>query len=109
MELVDFMLKSGIGEILRDKKVKNIVDYALGVEVGLDSNGRKNRVGILMESLVEEFVLETCNKMGATYLSQANAKKIKMHWGLDIKVDKSSRNLDFAIKYNEKIIFIESS
>ncbi len=52
----DFIIKSGFGELLRDKKIKNLVDYATGVEVGLDSNGRKNRGGSLMEFLVEEFV-----------------------------------------------------
>src|SRR5690606_20982023 len=44
-QLVEFLMKSGIGELLKDKKIKNLVDYATGVEVGLDSNGRKNRGG----------------------------------------------------------------
>lgn len=52
-ELAYFVVNSGIGEILKDKKVKNLVDYATGIEVGLDSNGRKNRGGTLMETLVE--------------------------------------------------------
>ena len=34
----DFILKSGLGELMQDKKIKNLVDYATGVEVGLDSN-----------------------------------------------------------------------
>ena len=72
-----FLVNSGIGAILKDKKVKNLVDYATGVEVGLDSNGRKNRGGTLMEGLVEEFVSDTCQKLGLQYMAQANAKKIK--------------------------------
>ena len=37
--------KSGLLKIFKDKTVKNIVDYTIGIEVGLDSNGRKNRGG----------------------------------------------------------------
>ncbi|MBB6002802.1 type II restriction endonuclease [Arcicella rosea] len=106
-ELAYFVVNSGIGEILRDKKVKNLVDYATGIEVGLDSNGRKNRGGTLMESLVEEFVADTCQNLGLQYLAQATSKKIKQHWGLDVIVDKSSRQLDFAINKNGKLFFIE--
>jgi len=106
-ELAHFVVNSGIGEILKDKKVKNLVDYATGVEVGLDSNGRKNRGGTLMESLVEEFVSYTCQNLGLQYMPQATAKKIKEQWNLDVVVDKSSRQIDFAINKNGKLFFIE--
>lgn len=106
-ELAYFLMNSGIGEILKDKKVKNLVDYATGVEVGLDSNGRKNRGGTLMESLVEEFVADTCQNLGLQYMAQATAKKIKEQWGLEVIVDKSSRQLDFAINKKGKLFFIE--
>jgi type II restriction enzyme len=106
-ELAYFVANSGIGEILKDKKVKNLVDYATGVEVGLDSNGRKNRGGTLMESLVEEFVSDCCQNLGIKYMRQATAKKIKVQWGLDVTVDKSSRQLDFAINNKGKLFFIE--
>lgn len=106
-ELAYFLVNSGIGEILKDKKVKNLVDYATGVEVGLDSNGRKNRGGTLMESLVEEFVADTCQNLGLQYMAQATAKKIKEQWNLEVIVDKSSRQLDFAINKKGKLFFIE--
>ena len=106
-ELAFFLVNSGIGALLQDKKVKNLVDYATGIEVGLDSNGRKNRGGTLMESLVEEFVSETCAELGIPYLAQATSKKIKEEWNIDVLVDKSSRQLDFAINNNGKLYFIE--
>lgn len=105
--LVEFLIKSGIGELLKDKKIKNLVDYATGVEVGLDSNGRKNRGGTLMESLVEDFVAEACNELNIGYMAQATAAKIKRDWKIDVKVDKSSRIIDFAINKNGKLYFIE--
>ncbi|MEM6319009.1 MAG: type II restriction endonuclease [Bacteroidota bacterium] len=105
--LADYIQQSGIGTLLKDKKIKNLVDYVTGVEVGLDSNGRKNRTGSLMESLVENFVRDTCEKLDVPYLAQASGKKIKKHWGLDIIVDKSKRQLDFAINKSGKLYFIE--
>lgn len=105
--IVEFLIKTGLGKLIHDKKIKNFVDYATGVEVGLDSNGRKNRGGTLMESLVEEFVSDTCKKLGLKYIAQANAQKIKTEWNINVKVDKSSRNLDFAINKNGKLYFIE--
>ncbi|GAB4283296.1 MAG: type II restriction endonuclease [Marinilabiliales bacterium] len=103
----DFILKSGLGELLQDKKIKNLVDYATGVEVGLDSNGRKNRSGTLMENLVEEFVRDTTEKLNIKYMPQATSKKIKDKWNIEVKVDKSSRIIDFAINKNGKLYFIE--
>ncbi len=106
-DLTLFFMQSGLGNLMKDKKVKNLVDYVTGVEVGLDSNGRKNRGGTLMENIVEKFVSQACAELGLEYMSQANAKKIKQHWNIDIVVDKSSRNLDFAINKNGKLYFIE--
>jgi len=90
-----------------DKKIKNLVDYATGVEVGLDSNGRKNRSGKLMENLVEDFIRKISNDLKIKYIPQATAKKIKAYWNIEIIVDKSSRIIDFAINKNGKLFFIE--
>ncbi len=103
----DFILKSGFGDLLKDKKIKNLVDYATGVEVGLDSNGRKNRGGSLMESLVEKFIRDTSNDLNIEYMAQATSAKIKEKWNIAVKVDKSSRIIDFAINKNGKLYFVE--
>jgi len=105
--IVEFVAKTGLADLIANQQIKNLVDYATGVEVGLDSNGRKNRGGTLMESLVEEFVAETCENLSLKYLAQATSKKIKEHWNIDVIVDKSSRQLDFAINKNGKLYFIE--
>lgn len=106
-DLADFFVNSGLGNLVKDEKIKNLVDYVTGVEVGLDSNGRKNRGGTMMENIVESFVKSTCDELGLEYMVQANAKKIKIKWNIEIQVDKSSRNLDFAINKNGKLYFIE--
>ena len=55
-----FMRETGLFDLLENHIVNNLVDYATGVETGLDSNGRKNRGGHLMEDLVESFCIN-CN------------------------------------------------
>lgn len=47
-----FLNETGLTEVFRKKQIKNLVDYVFGVEVGLDSNARKNRGGHIMEGLV---------------------------------------------------------
>lgn len=97
----EFLDKSGLARLFQKDGIKNLVDYVMGVEVGLDSNGRKNRGGTLMEEIVGSFLADFCNKNGFEYLSQARASAIKTKWGFDVKVDKSERSFDFAI-YNPK-------
>lgn len=96
-EYYDFFEKSGLIYLFKDKKIKNLVDYVIGVEVGLDSNGRKNRGGQLMESIVEKFVSDFCKNKGFEYIAQARATAINSKWGVFVKVDKSERSFDFAI------------
>src|SRR3989338_7855674 len=52
-DLIKFFRESGLKQIFEDKNIKNVVDYCFGVEVGMDTNARKNRTGTSMESLVE--------------------------------------------------------
>lgn len=51
-----FMRKTGLFSMISNHLVNNLVDYAFGVETGLDSNGRKNRGGHQMENLVEKYI-----------------------------------------------------
>ena len=53
-EYIMFMRKTGLFDLIANHVINNLVDYVTGVEVGLDSNGRKNRGGHLMENLVED-------------------------------------------------------
>jgi hypothetical protein len=93
----EFLSKSGLANLFQKDGIKNLVDYVVGVEVGLDSNGRKNRGGTIMEDIVETFIIELCKKHNFEYLAQARPTEIKSKWGIDIKVDKSERSFDFAV------------
>ncbi|KAF0149721.1 MAG: type II site-specific deoxyribonuclease [Ignavibacteria bacterium] len=107
--IVEFADKTGFLRILEEKKIKNIVDFVVGVEVGLDSNGRKNRTGQLMENIIEVFVKKICSTNGFEYISQATHQKIKTKWNKTIKVDKSERKIDFAVYTKSKLFLIETN
>jgi type II restriction enzyme len=102
---VEFASKSGFLELLSSKKITNIVDYVIGVEVGLDTNGRKNRTGKMMEGIVSFFIEDICSRNGFEFIEQATASKIKEIWNLNLTVDKSKRIIDFAI-YNGKFLYL---
>ena len=107
-----FVRRSGLIGLFENKKIKNFVDYVFGAEVGLDSNGRKNRGGTLMENVVEAFIKDFSEKnKGIHYLSQARAPSIKEAWGIDVKFDKSSRSYDFAVfnSKTKKLFLIETN
>lgn len=106
---VRFAQKSGLLKIFKDKTVKNVVDYTIGIEVGLDSNGRKNRGGTAMEKVTENFVKEICKSHGFNYIKEATAEKVLEQWGLKLKVDKSSRRFDFAGYNGKRLYLIETN
>lgn len=107
--IVEFMDKSKILQLFSTKSIKNVVDYVMGVEVGLDSNGRKNRSGHSMEDLVEKFVAKLCDENGYKYLKEATPIHIKNEWGYDVTVDKSARRFDFVINTGSKLYLIETN
>lgn len=50
--VIEFIEGTGLIDIFRDRKVKDLVDYVFGIETGLDTNARKNRSGHAMEKTV---------------------------------------------------------
>ena len=97
-ELLIFFKESGLRDIFESKAIKNLVDYCFGVEVGFDTNARKNRTGDIMEKLVYKFLEEFCNEnKNLRFIEQATQKRIKEFFNYDIKIDKNSRRFDFAL------------
>ncbi len=108
-EVIEFAKSTGFLELLQNKRIKNIVDYIIGVEVGLDSNGRKNRGGKSMETIVQFFIKDICERRRLDYIKEATATNVAKKWGLKLKVDKSSRRVDFAINNNGQLFLIETN
>ncbi len=109
-ELLLFFRSSGLKDIFENKYIKNLVDYCFGVEVGMDTNGRKNRTGILMENLVGKYLETYCKEnTNFSFIDQATKDKIKKAFNYDIEIDKNSRRFDFALFNNNqnKLYLIE--
>ncbi len=106
---VEFASNVGLLELFSNKTIKNVVDYVFGIEVGLDSNGRKNRSGTSMETLVELFINNLCVKHSFKYLTQATSTKIAQEWGINVTVDKSERRFDFAVNNGLSLYLIETN
>jgi len=104
-----FVKETGLKDLIMSQKIKNLVDYMIGVEAGLDSNGRKNRSGHSMEDIVGFFIADICKTKGFKYLKEATAEKIKAEWGFDVPVDKSSRRYDYVVNIGKDIVIFETN
>jgi type II restriction enzyme len=102
-----FVQESGLHRLFKDDGVKNLVDYVLGVEAGLDSNGRKNRSGTSMEKVVSSYLRMFCSENNYEFIEQADAVSIRSKWGFNVPVDKSSRRFDFAVSDSKTLVLIE--
>ncbi len=109
----EFMRKTGLFDLLSNHIVNNLVDYATGVETGLDSNGRKNRGGHLMENLVESYIQKAGFLKGKTYFKEMYIHEITEKWGIDLSAisnqGKMEKRFDFVIKTDDMIYGIETN
>lgn len=101
-QVIKFLNETGLTEVFRKKQIKNLVDYVFGVEVGLDSNARKNRGGHIMEDIVANFF----DKSGINYEKEVyytEFPEIVKALGADKK------RFDFVIRGKNKIYLIEAN
>lgn len=108
-----FMRETGLFDLLEKHIVNNLVDYATGVETGLDSNGRKNRGGHLMEDLVESFIKKAGFVKDKTYFKEMYIHQITEKWGLNLSAisnqGKMEKRFDFVVKTPNMIYGIETN
>ena len=108
-----FMEKTGLFDLLENHIIHNLVDYATGVETGLDSNGRKNRGGHLMEDLVEKYIVEAGFVKDLTYFKEMYLAEIEKTWKIDLSAlsnqGKAAKRFDFVIKTETMIYAIETN
>lgn len=108
-----FMHETGLFDLLANHIVNNLVDYATGVETGLDSNGRKNRGGHLMENLVESFIKKSGFVKDESYFKEMYIHQITDKWGIDLSAisnrGKTEKRFDFVVKVPNMIYGIETN
>ena len=108
-----FMRKTGLFDLLENHLISNLVDYATGVETGLDSNGRKNRGGHLMEDLVESYIIKAGYIKNESYFKEMYIHQITDKWNIDLSAisnnGKAEKRFDFVIKTENMIYGIETN
>lgn len=118
-----FMRKTGIYDLLENHLVSNLYDYVTGVEVGMDTNARKNRTGDAMEDLVESYIVKAGFVKEHNYYKEVTSKQLKEKWNIDLKeilknIDVATKNkkvkmaekrFDFVIEKNNTLYLIETN
>ena len=108
-----FMRKTGLFELLQNHIINNLYDYLLGVEVGLDSNGRKNRGGHLMENLVESYIIKAGYTKDKNYFKEMYTSEIEEKFNIDLSIlkgeIKATKRWDYVIKTDNQIYVIETN
>lgn len=108
-----FMRKTGLFDMISNHIVNNLVDYVYGVETGLDSNGRKNRGGHLMENLVEKYIIKAGFIKDSTYFKEMYLSDIEKRWNIDLSLlsnqGKTKKRFDYVVKTQNNIYAIETN
>lgn len=108
-----FMKKTGLFDLLENHIISNLIDYATGVETGLDSNGRKNRGGHLMEDLVELYIRKAGFIREESYFKEMYIHQITEKWGLDLSAisnqGRAEKRFDFVVKTKNMVYGIETN
>lgn len=89
--IMQFLEGTGLAALFKSGDITDLVAYAHGIEVGLDSNARKNRGGKLTESLVASIFYQA----GITYQKQVPSSSLA---GISEVLGKDKKVFDFAIK-----------
>lgn len=95
-----FMKNSGLFELLQHHIINNLIDYVLGIEVGMDTNGRKNRTGDVMEDLVESYLIKAGLKKNVSYFKEMYLSEIESKFNINLSSisnqDKTEKRFDFV-------------
>jgi type II restriction enzyme len=104
---IEFMEKVGLFSLMENRKIKNLYDYVVGIEVGLDTNARKNRGGNLMSKIVSDYFDN--NKI--KYETEVYTHDLEKRFGLDLSPitnsGQASKRFDFIVEKNGTIYGIE--
>lgn len=98
--IMEYLQETGLAEVFQQRKVKDLVDYVFGIETGLDTNARKNRSGLIMESTVAKIL----NNHGIEFRQEVYSKE----WSTISKVlGNDEKRFDFVIEMNRRTYLME--
>ncbi|WP_187857580.1 type II restriction endonuclease [Helicobacter pylori] len=101
-KVYQFICQTGLEQIFCNRNIKDLNDFVFGIEVGLDSNARKNRSGKAMENYLS----------GLFFQAQLNFKEqvnIIEFWDLYQAFGDDIKEFDFVVCGRDKTYFIEAN
>jgi len=112
-EYITFMKKTGLFGLLQNHIIKDLSDYVKGIEVGMDTNARKNRTGHLMEDLVESFIVKEGFIKNKSYFKELKKSEIERLYQINLDIisnnGKTEKRFDFVVKTENCIYAIETN
>ena len=99
--VLEYICETGLAEVFKNKEISNLVDYVFGIEVGLDTNARKNRGGDNMSKAVSLLF----DKEGIYYKKEVSSTLFLDIESLGVDV----KRFDFVIKTKRKTYLIETN
>ncbi len=101
-KVYEFIRQTGLERIFCNRNIKDLNDFVFGVEVGLDSNARKNRSGKVMENHLSSLFFQA----QLNFKEQVEIREFEdlcQAFGDDIK------KFDFVVCGKDKTYFIEAN
>lgn len=98
--VVEFIRSTGLEEVFRSKHITNLVDYVFGVEVGLDTNARKNRSGHIMEHRVDTIL----TRAGIAHEAEVYSTDLP---GIGEVLGEDTKRFDFVVRTADKTFLME--
>ena len=99
--ILEYICKTRLAEVFKNKEITNLVDYVFGIEVGLDTNARKNRGGDNMSKAVSLLF----DREEVYYKKEVNSTLFLDIESLGVDV----KRFDFVIKTKKKTYLIETN
>ena len=98
--IYNFLEATQLLRLFQNKEITNLVDYVFGIEVGMDTNARKNRSGKIMENEVAE----RFRAAGIPFKEQVKSLTL-----VDLKdiLGKDVKKFDFVIETKKKKYVLE--
>lgn len=98
--VVEYIRNTGLEEVFRNKRITNLVDYVFGVEVGLDSNARKNRSGHIMENRIDMIF----SRAGIVHEAEVYSTALP---GINEALGEDTKRFDFVVRASSTTYLIE--
>ena len=99
--ILEYICETRLAEVFKNKEITNLVDYVFGIEVGLDTNARKNRGGDNMSKAVSLLF----DREEVYYKKEVNSTLFLDIESLGVDV----KRFDFVIKTKRKTYLIETN